>query len=78
MGKTLTRIKKEVAFNLYDHTRPPHIPATDIYRLLNFVLAACQNRGGGTLSRQSPGAIFLTTATEEEGCVNVKGEHREN
>lgn len=61
---------------MYDHTRPPHIPVTDIYRLLNFVRAACQNCGGGILSRQSPRATSSTTATEEEGCLNVKGGHR--
>lgn len=37
-------IKKEPV-NSYDHTRQPHIPASDIYRLLNFVPGACQNSG---------------------------------
>lgn len=51
--KARVSVKKERAFNCYDHTRPPHIPATDIYWLLNFVPAACQNFGEEFLSSRS-------------------------
>ena len=43
-------LKKELAFPAYDHTRQPHIPATDIHWLLYYVPVACQNIGEGFLS----------------------------